>query len=151
MATGFGALRHDDIGAQVDSLPGLVQIRDLNDQGRSRLADMFHEGARVAEGQHDRAGAYSSASSTGAASMAQVRKPTPHGLSMSEAMIDTSRASHSRSPFPAPSIPSPPPRDTAPASAPPAEPPIGASAIGCRTPNSSVNCVDNAIPASSST
>jgi hypothetical protein len=35
--------------------------------------------------------------------------------------------------------------DTAAASAPPADPPIGASAIGCRMPNSSVNAVHNAM------
>nr|BBJ50407.1 hypothetical protein SAVMC3_30360 [Streptomyces avermitilis] len=50
-------------------------------------------------------------------------------------------------PAPAPSMPSPPPRETAAARAPPADPPIGASAIGCCTPNSSVNRVDSPIAA----
>jgi hypothetical protein len=39
--------------------------------------------------------------------------------------------------------------ETAAASAPPADPPIGASAIGCRIENNSVNAVDNTIALSS--
>ena len=59
----------------------------------------------------------------------------------------SSRPSHSRSPLPLPSSPSPPPFDTAAASSPPADPPIGASAIGCVIPNISVNAVDNVMTA----
>lgn len=94
-------------------------------------------------------GRCSSARSTACVSICQVRKPMPHGLSVPCSTSGTSRASQSGSPFPEPSNPSPPPRETAAVSAPPADPPIGASAIGCRTPNSFVNAVDNAMPTSS--
>jgi hypothetical protein len=53
VTTGFGALRHDDVGPQVDRAPGLLEIGDLDDQHRARSADGFDEAARVAEGQHD--------------------------------------------------------------------------------------------------
>ncbi len=56
-----------------------------------------------------------------------------------------SGSSHFGCPFPPPTSPSPPAFDTAAASAPPADPPIGASAIGYRTPNISVNAVGHAM------
>lgn len=74
-------------------------------------------------------------------------KPTPHGLPVPSATIGSSRASQSGFPLPPPSSPRPPPLETAAASAPPADPPIGASAIGCCNENNSVNAVDNAIAA----
>lgn len=92
-------------------------------------------------------GRCSSARSIASASICQVRNPMPHGFPAASAMSGSSRASHSGSPFAEPSIPSPPPRDTAAASAPPADPPIGASAIGCCTPSNSVNRVDSPITA----
>jgi hypothetical protein len=90
-------------------------------------------------------GPYASACSTTPDVTAQARKPTPHGPPASAATIGNSRSNHARSP--PPTIPNPPPRDTAAASAPPADPPIGANPIGCRTPNNLVNPVDNAIAA----
>src|SRR6185436_12727146 len=86
-------------------------------------------------------GPYSRACSTAPASIAQVRQPTPHGEPV-PATIANSRSRNSRSPPPAPTSPSPPPRDTAAARAPPADPPIGARAMGRRTPNNPVNAAD---------
>ena len=94
-------------------------------------------------------GRHSSARSIVRTSIAQLWKPTPHGSPAPRATIGSSRASQSASPLPPPSSPSPPPLDTAAARAPPAAPPIGASAIGCRTENNSVNAVNNAIALSS--
>lgn len=74
----------------------------------------------------------------------------PHGFPVA-ATVGASRAGHSASPFALPSSPSPPARETAAASAPPADPPIGASAIGYRTPDISVNAVDHSTPAPSRT
>jgi hypothetical protein len=77
-------------------------------------------------------------------SMAQLWNPTPHGQLVPAATTGSSRSSQSGSPAPPPSSPSPPPLETAAVSAPPADPPIGASAMGCGTEKSSVNAVDNA-------
>ena len=90
-------------------------------------------------------GLCSSARSTVPTSTAQLWKPMPHGLSVPSARTGSSRASQPGSPLPPPSSPRPPPLETAAASAPPAEPPIGASAIGCRNEHNSVNAVDKAM------
>ena len=54
MPAALGALRHDDIGAEVHRLPGLLKVGDLDDQRRAGLADRVRERAGVAEGQHHR-------------------------------------------------------------------------------------------------
>jgi len=54
MPTAFGPLRHDDIGAEIHRLPGLLKVGDLDDQRRAGLADRPCERARVTEGQHHR-------------------------------------------------------------------------------------------------
>ncbi len=56
MPTAFCALRHDDIGAQVHCVPGLVQVGDLNDQRRTGFADAAGERARITKRQHHRPG-----------------------------------------------------------------------------------------------
>jgi hypothetical protein len=45
VTAGFGALRHDDVGAHIDRLPGLLKIGDLNDQDCFRRSDELSERA----------------------------------------------------------------------------------------------------------
>ena len=87
-------------------------------------------------------GRYRSACSTVPALTAQLWKPTPQDWPVLSATIGSSRSSQSRSPPPPPSRPRPPPVYAAAVSAPPAVPPIGASAMGCRSENIVVNAVD---------
>ena len=54
VATAFGSLRHDEIGAEVHRLSGLLEIGDLHDQHRASPANGFDERARVTEGLHHR-------------------------------------------------------------------------------------------------
>jgi hypothetical protein len=54
MATSLAPLGNDDVRTDIDRLSGLVKVSDLDDQPRSRLADLLGERARVAERQHDR-------------------------------------------------------------------------------------------------
>ena len=94
-------------------------------------------------------GRYCSARSTVPVSMAQLWNPTPQGWLVPSAATGSSRSSQARSPFPPPSRPSPPAFETAAVRAPPAVPPIGASAMGCRSENIVVNAVDNVMTPSS--
>src|SRR6266498_3429890 len=126
MPTGFGALRHDHVGAHIHRLSGLLKVGCLDDQRRAGLADGLGQRSRVTEGQHHGPGLCSSARSMVSTLIAQPWKPTPHGLSVPSATIGSSRASQAASPLPPPSRPSPPPLETAAASAPPADPPMGA-------------------------
>ena len=51
--TGLDPLCHDDIRANVQRPPGLIEVGDLHDQRRPGLPDGFEERCGVAEGQHD--------------------------------------------------------------------------------------------------
>ena len=139
----LGALGDDHVRAFVHRLPRLLHVRDLNDQPDAGLADEPGERPGVAEGQHHRRRLVLQRGRQRAGidrPALEADAPRPWVVSATSV---SSRESQSRSPEPPPSRPSPPPFDTAAASAPPADPPIGASAIGCRMPNISVNAVDN--------
>lgn len=134
--------------AQVQSPAGLLQIGDLNDQPDARVADAFREGARVAEGQHHRRRTvFECPHDHIDVDRPRLKADTPGRPGNSAGRRGSSRAGHSWSPFPLPSSPSPPPRETAAVRAPPADPAIGARAIGCSTPKSSVNAVDSPMAA----
>ncbi len=127
------------------------RLGDLDDQRRAGRADRAGERARVAEGQHHRGRpGLPSASSTVAsvdrpaleadapgAARAAGHRPAARGPASSGSRCRR-RAARGRRRW-----------MTAAASAPPADPPIGASAIGCRSPSSSVNAVRSAMAAPS--
>jgi hypothetical protein len=50
---GLRALGDDDVGSDLQRLPGLIEVRDLNDQHRLCAADGLDQRPRVAERQHD--------------------------------------------------------------------------------------------------
>jgi hypothetical protein len=49
---GFGSLRHDDLGTDIDRILHVLHILALTNHDRASSTDVVHEGSRVAEGQH---------------------------------------------------------------------------------------------------
>lgn len=139
VTTAFGSLGHDDVGADIHRLSGLLKVSDLDDQRHARLTDGLHERTRVSEGQHDGARLVRQRTFDRVDGDRPALESDTPGLFSAQATIGSSRSSQSRSPLPPPSSSSPPPLETAAVKAPPAEPPIGASAIGCCTEKNTVN------------
>ena len=94
---GLRALRHDQVGAQVHGLAGLVEIGDLEDQRRACLPDEVDERARVTERQHHRARGLLERLGDRTEARGPARNPTPQGSPVA-ATSGSSRASQSRSP-----------------------------------------------------
>ena len=147
---GLGALGHDDIGPERPAAC-LASSRSvtwmISAAPACRMGPVNGRGSP--KDNITARGRYCSARSTVPVSAAQLWNPTPQGWLVPSAATGSSRSSQARSPFPPPSRPSPPPFETAAVRAPPAVPPIGASAMGCRSENIVVNAVDNVMTPSS--
>jgi len=52
MTSRLGALRHHDVGTDVDSIPNVIGILALANNQRARFTDFVDKGTRITKGQH---------------------------------------------------------------------------------------------------